>query len=85
MDVTNKAIDNATKTTIVTQPMMFPMPLFTYFPMTSLLLMINIIKINTTGNRMPLILCDHNEMAIRGALGIRIIPAPIIIMMVYSQ
>ena len=51
------------------------MGLFTCFPMIFLLFTNNIIQTKTTGKSIPLMTCDHSEIEINGALGIRMMTA----------
>lgn len=41
-------------------------------------------QISTTGSNIPLTTCDHSEIAIKGAFGIKIIKAEIIRIEVYK-
>jgi len=70
---------------IVDHPIILLIGLLTYFPITSLLFTIRIMHTRTTGNNTPFATCDHSVISISGAFGSKIIPEPIIIILVKSQ
>jgi hypothetical protein len=69
----------AIRTIVVVHPTVFWKLLFMNLPIILLLLTMSIIEIRTTGSSMAFMTWDHMVMAIRGALGIRMIATAIAI------
>ena len=78
--ITSKVSESAMSTATAPQPIRLPNFLFTCSPMIFLLFTRSIMQIRTTGSSMPLSTCDHMEIPISGAFGIRMMmPASIMI------